>query len=99
MTFSSTGHSYYNNAFFLFIFHQRLKILAVAYGMYKHNLLQKRQVVNMCVILHKYTNLEGRGDQWQMSMWTRDEEGKFSGSTGLGLGLPLGLELLTELLG
>lgn len=48
MTFPSTGHSYYNNA--VFIFHQRLKILA----------LQKRQVVNLHVILHKYTNLEGR---------------------------------------
>lgn len=54
MTFSSTGHSYYNNA--VFLFHRRLKILAVAD---KHNLLQKRQVVNVHMILHKYTNLEG----------------------------------------
>lgn len=56
MTFPSTGHSYYNNA--VFIFHQRLKILAVVVAD-KHNLLQKRQVVNVHVILHKYTNLEG----------------------------------------
>lgn len=66
MTFYSTGLSCYNNAFFLFIFLQRLKIFTVEYGMYKHSVLQERQLASKHVILQRQTG-----------MWTWDREGRF----------------------
>lgn len=47
MNFCSTKLFTYNNAFFPFMFLQRLKILTVASGMHKYNLLQERQVASI----------------------------------------------------
>lgn len=46
MNFCSRKLFPYNNAFFLFMFLQRLKVLTVTSGVHKYNLLQERQVAS-----------------------------------------------------
>lgn len=75
MTFSSTEPSCYNNAFFLFMFLRRLKIVTAASGMYKYNLLQERQVASMHVILQRQT-----------VMCTWEQEGRFLWTSMAGAG-------------